>query len=229
MERRLQKINESLRFFCSPSSEGVAMSTTRTVALFMLVTAVAACAKKEANRADTTRVDTTSAAPSMGPAAGADTAATASAAALTDPNIVFILHAANAADSARGKLAESKGTSADVKSFGKLMVGEHHALNLQGDQLAKKLNVTPVAPANDQSEAQARAEMDSLAALAKGAAWDKAYIAYEIGYHQALKDIATKALAQAQNAELKALITKAAPIVQAHLDKAQAIQTKMGS
>jgi putative membrane protein len=229
LERRLQKIKEYLRFFCSPSSEGVAMSTTRTVALFMLVTAVAACAKKEANRADTTRVDTTSAAPSMGPAAGADTAATASAAALTDPNIVFILHAANAADSARGKLAESKGTSADVKSFGKLMVGEHHALNQQGDALAKKLNVTPVAPANDQSEAQAKAEMDSLTALAKGAAWDKAYIAYEVGYHQAVLDIATKALAASQNAELKALITKAAPVIQHHLDRAKEIQTKLGS
>jgi putative membrane protein len=233
MERRLQKINESLRYFCSPSSEGVAMSMTRSVALFMLVTAVAACAKKEASRAaDTTRVDTTSAAPAMGPGAAADTGAaatTASAAPMTDPNIVFILHAANSADSARGKLAESKGTSPEVKSFGKLMVGEHHALNQQGDALAKKLNVTPVAPANDQSEAQARMEMDSLTALAKGAAWDKAYIAYEIGYHQAVKDIATKALAQAQNAELKALITKAAPVIQAHLDKAQAIQTKLGS
>ena len=202
------------------------MSTTRTVALLLVIT-VAACAKKEASRGvDTTlKVDTT--APSMAPPPAAET--TAAAATLTDPNIVFILHAANAADSARGKLAESKGTSTDVKSFGKLMVGEHHALNAQGDALAKKLSVTPVAPANDQSEAQAKMEMDSLTALAKGAAWDKAYIAYEIGYHQAVKDIATKALAQAQNAELKALITKAAPIIQAHLDKAQAIQTKLGS
>jgi len=226
MDRQLQKINEYLRFFCSPSSEGVAMSTTRTVALLLVIT-VAACAKKEASRGvDTTlKVDTT--APSMAPPPAAET--TAAAATLTDPNIVFILHAANAADSARGKLAESKGTSADVKSFGKLMVGEHHALNAQGDALAKKLSVTPVAPANDQSEAQAKMEMDSLTALAKGAAWDKAYIAYEIGYHQAVKDIATKALAAAQNAELKALITQAAPIIQAHLDKAQAIQTKLGS
>jgi putative membrane protein len=226
MERQLQKINECLCFFCSPSSEGVAMSTTRTVALLLVIT-VAACAKKEASRGvDTTlKVDTT--APSMAPPPAAET--TAAAATLTDPNIVFILHAANAADSARGKLAESKGTSADVKQFGKLMVGEHHSLNMQGDALAKKLSVTPVAPANDQSEAQAKMEMDSLTALAKGAAWDKAYIAYEIGYHQAVKDIATKALAQAQNAELKALITKAAPIIQAHLDKAQAIQTKLGS
>jgi putative membrane protein len=203
------------------------MSTTRTVALFMLVTA-AACAKKEAMRAgDTTRVDTTGGAPAMAPPPAAET--TAAVAPMTDANIVFVLHAANAADSARGHLAETKGTSADVKSFGKLMVGEHHALNQQGDALAKKLNVTPVAPANDQSEAQARMEMDSLTALAKGAAWDKAYIAYEIGYHQAVKDIATKALATAQNAELKTLITQAAPVIQKHLDRAQAIQTKLGS
>jgi len=203
------------------------MSTTRTIALLMVVT-VAACAKKEASRAaDTLKVDTTGAAPAAVTPPPAET--TAAATTLSDPNIVFVLHAANAADSARGKLAETKGTSPEVKSYGKLMVGEHHTLNEQGDALAKKLNVTPVAPANDQSEAQARMEMDSLTALAKGAAWDKAYIAYEVGYHQALKDIATKALAQAQNAELKALITKATPIIQAHLDKAQAIQTKMGS
>ena len=206
------------------------MSTTRTVALFMLVTAAAACAKKEASRgADTTRVDTTAAAPSMGPGAAAETSSTASAAPLTDANIVFILHGANAADSARGRLAETKGTSADVKQFGKMMVGEHHTLNLQGDQLAKKLNVTPVAPANDQSEAQAKAEMDSLTALAKGAAWDKAYIAYEVGYHQAVLDIANKALSAAQNAELKALITKAAPVIQKHLDRAKEIQGKQGA
>jgi len=93
----------------------------------------------------------------------------------------------------------------------------------------KKLNVTPQMPAGDTSGTAAKRMLDSLTAMPKGAAWDKAYIAYEIGYHQALKDIATKALAQAQNAELKALITKAAPIIQAHLDKAQAIQTKLGS
>jgi len=203
------------------------MSTTRTIALLMVVT-VAACAKKEASRAaDTLKVDTTGAAPAAVTPPPAET--TAAATTLSDPNIVFVLHAANAADSARGKLAETKGTSPEVKSYGKLMVGEHHTLNEQGDALAKKLNVTPVAPANDQSEAQARMEMDSLTALANGAAWDKAYIAYEVGYHQALKDIATKALAQAQNAELKALITKAAPVIQHHLDRAQAIQTKMGS
>jgi len=189
-----------------------------------------ACGKKD-QRADTAAVGsgaTASAAPA--PAAGATTGASASAnATLSDPNIVAILDQANAADSARGRLAETKGTSADVKNFGRLMVGEHHALRQQGQQLAKKLNVTPQAPPNDQSEAQAKTEMDSLNAMPKGKAWDKAYIDYEVTYHQAVLQTATKALDAAQNQELKDLIKKAAPVIQKHLDHAKQIQQKLGS
>ena len=109
------------------------------------------------------------------------------------------------------------------------MVGEHHALRLEGQQLAKKLNVTPQAPPNDQSEAQSKAEMDSLNAMAKGKAWDKVYIDFEVNYHQQLLQTATKALDAAQNQELKDLIKKAAPVVQKHLDRAKQIQQKLGS
>jgi putative membrane protein len=202
------------------------MPRSRTVALFVLVT-VAACAKKEAANDSARLADSAAAASNMTPPAATAPADTAPA--MTDANIVFILDQANAADSALGSLASSKGTSADVKSFGKLMVGEHHALRAQGQALAKKLNVTPQAPANDQSEMQAKQEMDSLTAAAKGAAWDKAYIAYEVGYHQAVLDVATKALAAAQNAELKSLIQQAAPVIQKHLDRAKEIQGKLGA
>ena len=189
-----------------------------------------ACGKKD-QRADTAAVGsgaTATAAPAAGSTTGASANAGASAT-LTDPNIVAILDQANAADSARGRLAETKGTSVDVKNFGRLMVGEHHALRQQGQQLAKKLNVTPQAPPNDQSEAQAKTEMDSLNAMPKGKAWDKAYIDYELPYHEALMQTATKALDAAQNQELKDLIKKAAPVIQKHLDRAKQIQQKLGS
>jgi putative membrane protein len=207
------------------------MHSARVAALAVLTVAAAACAKKE-NAADTARADTGMAAAPANPAMPyGDTNANASAAAggLTDANIVYILDQANASDSARGRLAETKATSADVKAFGRLMVGEHHSLRAQGQQLAKKLNVTPQAPAGDQSEAQAKAEMDSLDAMAKGKAWDKAYIDYEVNYHQAVIETATKALGAAQNQELKDLIQKAAPILQHHLDRAKEIQGKLGS
>jgi len=48
-------------------------------------------------------------------------AAGAASISITDPNIVYILDQANAGDSARGRLAATKGTSADVKQFGRLM------------------------------------------------------------------------------------------------------------
>ncbi len=148
--------------------------------------------------------------------------------ALTDANIVYILDQANAADSARGTLAAMKGMSADVKGFGKEMASEHHALRQQGMALATKLGVTPMAPANDMSVTDAQTEMDKLNAEAKGKGWDKAYIDYEVTYHKAVLETATKALGVAQNQELKDLITKAAPILQKHLDHAMQIQSKMG-
>lgn len=183
--------------------------------------ALAAC-KKSQRTADSATAMT---------AAGADTtaapAADTAAGGLTDANIVYILDQANVAESARGVLAESKATSSRVKDFGKLMVGEHHALRVQGQQLAKKLGLTPAAPAGDQSEQQAKAEMDSLNATPKGKAWDKSYIDYEVTYHQAVIATATKALDAAKNPELKDLIKKAAPVLQHHLERAQAIQKQI--
>ena len=191
-----------------------------------------ACGKKD-QRADSAAVGSgATAAAAPAPAAGSTTGASANAGAsatLSDPNIVAILDQANAADSARGRVAVTKGTSTDVKNFGKLMIGEHHALRQQGQQLAKKLNVTPQPPPNDQSEAQAKTELDSLNAMPKGKAWDKAYIDYEVTYHQQLQQTATKALDAAQNQELKDLIKRAAPIVQKHLDHAKQIQQKLGT
>lgn len=197
----------------------------------MCVCVLVACGKKDnyAAGGDTTARagNSAAAAPAAGSSASAAPASGANAT-LSDPNIVYILDQANASDSARGRLAETKGTSADVKNFGKLMVGEHHALRQAGQQLAKKLNVTPQAPAGDKSEAQAKTEMDSLNAMKKGKAWDKAYIDYEVTYHEALLQTATKALDAAQNQELKDLIKKAAPVVQKHIDRAKEIQKKLG-
>jgi putative membrane protein len=193
---------------------------------------LAACAKKESGTAGAstgTAGNSAAAAPSAGGSTSTAAAPAASSSSLSDANIVYILDQANAADSARGRLAETKGTSTDVKNFGKLMVAEHHMLRQQGQQLAKQLNVTPQAPPNDQSEAQAKTEMDSLNAMPKGKAWDKAYIDYEVNYHQEVLQTATKALDAAQNQQLKDLIKKAAPVLQKHLDRAKAIQQKLNS
>jgi putative membrane protein len=197
----------------------------RAAALLGACVLSGACAKSD------NKADSTAAADSAAKAAAATPAPAAAPAPapLTDANIAAILDAANAADSAAGKIASTKGTRADIKDFGRMMMRDHHALRKQGQDLAKKLNLTPAMPAGDTSQAAAQHWQDSLNAMPKGPAWDKAYIDHEVSYHQAVLQTAQTAQGAAQNAELKDLITKAAPNIQAHLTKAQDIQSKLNS
>jgi putative membrane protein len=196
--------------------------TRGTVLTFGLMVALAACSKKDASTTDTGIVattDTGAAAMTPAPAAPAPT--------LSDANIVYILDNANMLDSAGGSVAAKKGTNAEVREFGQMMMRDHHQLRQQGQDLAKKLAVTPEAPANDDSQAQLDRTMTLLNGAAKGKDFDKAYIDNEVTYHKAVLEKATAAMNAAQNAELKNLIQKAAPAIQAHLDRAQSIQGKL--
>jgi putative membrane protein len=147
---------------------------------------------------------------------------------LTDPNIVALLDEANAADSAAGAYASTKATNPEVKAFAKLMMGEHHALRAQGQQLAQRLNVTPEPPTDDPLKPAAEAEMTALKAAPKGPQFDRTYIEQEVGIHKAVLDVAEKGHDAAQNEELKKLIEQAKPVIQKHLDRAEEIQKKLG-
>ena len=186
--------------------------------------------KSRSSDTDTGRAEVSAAdSAGSGMAAAADTAATATATAtLSDANIVALLDEANTSDSAAGAFALGKAASADVKSFAKMMMGEHHALRVQGQALAKKLGVTPEAPASDPVQAATSAEMSALQAAGKGAAFDRVYIDQEVTIHQAVLDLAGQAHDATKTEELKALIEKAKPTIQKHLDRAEELQKSLG-
>jgi putative membrane protein len=181
--------------------------------------ALAACSKK-----DNSAVDTTAASSTVSADTSAMTSSAPAAGTWTDANILALLDEANAADSSAGAVAATKGTAAAVRSFGKDMMRDHHKLRVDGEALAKKLNVTPAAPSDDPVAPAAQAETNTLNTTAKGKDFDRAYIDAEVNAHKAVLDLATKAAGITQTAELKSLIQKAAPVIQGHLDKAEAIQ-----
>jgi putative membrane protein len=149
-------------------------------------------------------------------------------AALSDANIVALLDEVNMADSALAAAALPKATRSDVKSFAKLMMGEHHALRLEGQRLARAQQITPQPPADDPFTAAVQDEQAAQAAAAKGHAFDSTYIAKEIGVHQAVIGWAGTAMSQAQNQALKDLIQAAGLVYQKHVDRAQAIMKQLG-
>jgi len=195
----------------------------RLTTLAIAALTVAACGKKENYGTDTTAAasstvirDTAAIAAAGAPAAVGGT--------WSDANIFALLDEANAADSSAGAVAATKGTASSVRDFGRRMMRDHHQLRVQGAALAKKLNITPSAPSDDPLPAAAQSEMNTLNTTAKGKDFDKAYIDAEVNAHKQVLDIATKAAGQTQNAELKNLIQKAAPVIQGHLDRAESIQ-----
>jgi putative membrane protein len=191
-----------------------------------LVLSLAACGDRERSAAVQ---DSVPAGPETGMAADSAAADTAGATApLTDANIVALLDEANKADSAAGALAVTKATNKAVKDFAQLMMGEHHALRQQGQQLAKRLKVTPEPPANDPVTPLAKNETSALESTPKGPEFDRVYIEQEIAAHKAVLDLAENAHGQAQNEQLKALIEKAKPVIQKHLDQAEKIKGELG-
>lgn len=198
--------------------------STRGLAVLGACVLWAACSKS-GNQADSTAAATDTTAKASATAAPATPAPPA----LTDTSILGLLDEANAADSAGGNMASTKGTNAQVKEFGRMMMRDHHALRKGGQDLAKKLNITPAPPAGDTLASSAQKMADSMKAAPKGAAWDKAYIDHEVAVHQSVVNLLQTAQGAASDTSLKAAITKAIPLIQAHLAKAQDIQSKLNA
>lgn len=180
---------------------------------------IAACAGGDDAASDT--AGATAAAIAPAPAAGAT---------LNDAQIAHVAVTANAIDSTAGVMAQEKAESQAVRDYAQTMVTDHGGVNQQAVALATRLNVTP--EDNDVSRqltAGAQQSADSLRNLS-GAAFDRAYIAREVAYHQAVLDALDNTLIPgAQNAELRQLLQDVRPAIAAHLERARSIQGTLGS
>lgn len=145
-----------------------------------------------------------------------------------DAQIAGIVIAANTVDINGGKVAQSRAHDKDVKAFAKQMVTDHTGLNKATSDLAKKLKLKAEESATSKSlKDDGAATLKKLKGM-KGAEFDKAYIDNEVTYHQAVLDTIDKTLMpNAKNAELKALLEKARPTIDDHLQHAKKIQSSM--
>ena len=146
----------------------------------------------------------------------------------SDPQIAGIVVTADQIDIDAGKLAKSHTKNKEVSKFAQQMITDHTAVNKQAGALAKKLGVKPEDSPTSQSLKTGAAENTKNLKGLKGAAFDKAYVDHEVGYHQQVLDAIDKVLIpSAKNAELKNLIVKVRPAIAAHLDHAKMIQSDL--
>lgn len=143
----------------------------------------------------------------------------ASAQDVNDEQIASIAVAANEVDVDAGKLAVARSTRDDFKAFGQLMITDHTGVNKAATALVTRLKVIPQdSPTSQSLKAGGEKNLAHLKTLER-AAFDKAYVDHEVGYHQLVIDSLDKTLIPgATNEELKALLVKVRPAFVAHLN-----------
>jgi putative membrane protein len=136
---------------------------------------------------------------------------------LNDMQIAHIAYTAGVIDISYANLALEITKNADVRAFAEIMLRDHAAINDAALALVEKLGGTPEDNATSQNlQSQAAEKRDELRVL-KGVAFDKAYAANELAYHQFVNEtVENTFMPAAQNEEFKALLGVALKTFQAH-------------
>ena len=121
------------------------------------------------------------------------------------------------------KIAEQKASSPEVKAFARMMVKDHTALGQEAKPVIAKAGKTPPASLDQRRQGL----LDNLKAA--GPDFDKVYVDQQVAAHKETLTLLNGYAQNGDNADLRGLATKASPKVQEHLDKAQALQSKLAA
>lgn len=146
----------------------------------------------------------------------------------TDPQIAHIAYTAGSLDIEAGKLALQKSKNASVREFASEMVRDHEAVNEMALALVTKLGVTP--EPNATSEGLTKQADETRAKLAKlnGKAFDRAYVANEVAYHNTVNGaLKTALIPSADNGELKSLLETGLTLFSEHQKHAEHLSASL--
>jgi putative membrane protein len=144
---------------------------------------------------------------------------------MRSPDTAFAIEAAQGgmAEVETGKLAAENATNPDVKAFGQQMVDDHGKANEQLKSVAEKENLT--LPTTMSAKHQA---MYDMLKSKTGADFDKAYVDAMVKDHtEDVKDFKKEA-EKGKDEQIKGFASETLPVIQGHLEKIKAIQSKMG-
>lgn len=146
----------------------------------------------------------------------------------TDPQIAHIAYTAGSLDIEAGKLALQKSKNSSVREFASEMVRDHEAVNEKALALVAKLGVTP--EPNATSEGLTKQADETRAKLAKlnGKAFDRAYVANEVAYHNTVNGaLKTALIPSADNGELKSLLETGLTLFSEHQKHAEHLSASL--
>ncbi|QUL36875.1 DUF4142 domain-containing protein [Erythrobacter sp. JK5] len=140
----------------------------------------------------------------------------------SDMQIAHIAYTAGNLDIRYAHLALAKSNNPEVRKFAELMIRDHESVNEQAVALLTKLGATPEDnPTSQQLTASANTKLNEMARM-DGAAFDRAYAANELGYHQFVNQtVETSFIPAVDNREFKNLLKSALQVFKVHEQHAE--------
>lgn len=153
---------------------------------------------------------------------------TPNAAAITDDQILGLIHAADRGEIEQARLAESKSKDPRVKKFAAKMIHDHTDADTKGELIARKENLTLASsPTRSSLENDARSATMSLQSQ-DGTAFDRLYADTQVHEHQSVLDlIDQKLLPAATDPKVKEYLTSVRAKVSMHLQHARDLRAKL--
>jgi putative membrane protein len=150
---------------------------------------------------------------------------------LSEKELLPKLHHVNQEEIKAGQLAQQKGSSSDVKSYGKMLVTDHQKADQDLQKLASKANIDLTAMKMDTKSQEKREvkehKMDQLQTMT-GKDFDRGFTQMMVNGHQHVIDL-VKASRDDARPEVKSFLDKQLPVLQKHLDKAKDVMNKAGN
>ena len=148
--------------------------------------------------------------------------------ALSDDQILQVIHTTNGGEIEQAKLAQSKAKDARVKKFAAMMVKEHTEADGKDMKVAKEASLK-LSPSSTSSSLASDADGATTTLKSEsGADFDKGYVDTQVKEHQAVLDMIDQKLGpNAKNADVKAFLVEVRTKVATHLEHAQDLQTAL--
>lgn len=124
-----------------------------------------------------------------------------------------------------GRLAEKRGQSPEVRSFGAMMVADHTMTSNELRQTLLKARLpAPGKPSPDPTQAKILADLRA----APKTGFDRAYVHSQVAAHEAALALMKDYGERGDNPDIKAAAAKTAPLVAHHLEMARDLEFKVG-
>ena len=148
---------------------------------------------------------------------------------LSDANVVGLLDSIDEGEMDAAQLAQTQASDPEVQAFAGRILNEHRELAGANGRLAAQLSLEPEPPSLATHLKQAHEQaMQSLRAMS-GAAFDRAYVRYEIQQHVQAFNVLEAAAESEDNVTLKQELVRTGPDLLSHISAARALERHLGS